>query len=132
VRRLAAVVVGLAVGLLAGVVSGLVRTELSGGFVDTWGNSIGVWLLVPFAAGVCARSWRRALGAGVLASLAQLGGFYAVTGALESVASVAFWAGGALVGGSLFGVVGFCARRLPRGSRSPANSLPCAGSRRGA
>jgi hypothetical protein len=98
---------GLAAGLVAGVVSGLVRVHMGGGTVDTWGNSIGVWLLVPLVAGLFAPSWRRAIVAGVLASTTQMAVFYAVTGTDDAMA---FWFAAAVGAGAVSGWVGNAGR----------------------
>ena len=96
-------VLGLAAGLVAGVASGLVRVHMGGGTVDTWGNSIGVWLLVPLIAGLFAPSRRRAIVAGVLASTTQMAVFYAVTGTDDAMA---FWFTAAVGAGAVCGWIG--------------------------
>lgn len=74
---------GVIVGLVAGVLSGFSRLHLTGS-IDVFVNSIGAWTLVPLFVGALTRSMRGA----VLASLAQLFGFYALTGAFVSVLRV--------------------------------------------
>lgn len=108
---------GFVVGLVAGALTGLVRVQMW--TVDVWVNSIGAWLLVPIVAGAVARD--RAAAAGVLASLAQLGVFYAVVG-LGSAVSVLFWCAAAVAGGATLGALSGRLRAGRRASRAAPRS----------
>ena len=113
VRRVALIA---GVGLATGVLSQLAQGSLPGGWSQL-GNTISPWLLVAFALGSTMPDRRWAVGAGVVALLLAVVGFYATTtirfGIGGGTGSLVFWGIGALVGGSVFGAAGHAWRTSP-------------------
>jgi hypothetical protein len=89
---------GWVAGLVAGTLCGLSRLHYAGP-IDVVVNSVPVWLLLPLVVGAATGSVRAA----VLAAVAQLATFYAVTGTLDGVA---LWTAAAVGGGTVFGSLG--------------------------
>lgn len=99
--------------VLAGALGLGVLTEwLQGVLADPWAmwaNSIASWVVVAFVAGALARRPVAAVVLGVGAEAMLMAGYYAAR-TLHGVPSdgriLAFWLGGALVGGAVFGLAG--------------------------
>jgi hypothetical protein len=98
---------------LAGALGAGVLTEwLQGVLVDPWAmwaNSIAAWVVVAFAAGALVRRPVAAAVLGVGAELMLMAGYYGARtlhGVPSDAGTLAFWLGGAVVGGVVFGLAG--------------------------
>lgn len=98
--------------LAAALGFGVLTEWLQGVLADPWAmwaNSIAAWVAVAFAAGALVRRPVAAAVVGVGAETMLMAGYYAAR-TLNDVASdgriLAFWLGGALVGGAVFGLAG--------------------------
>ncbi|MFC8923821.1 DUF6518 family protein [Cellulosimicrobium sp. NPDC057127] len=109
----ARVPLGRAAAVLAAALALGVLTEwLQGVLVDPWAmwaNSVAAWVAVAFAAGALVRRPVAAVALGVGAETMLMAGYYGAR-TLHDVPSdariLAFWLGGALVGGAVFGLAG--------------------------
>ncbi|MCC2335747.1 DUF6518 family protein [Cellulomonas wangsupingiae] len=102
----------VAVAVLAGLVVGALTSFAQGLPLGPFGglaNAVAPWLLVPFGIGALARGWRWALGAGVVACVAQVAGYY-VAADLRDIGVGApwllIWLACALPGGAVAAVAG--------------------------
>jgi hypothetical protein len=100
--------VALVGGLLIGALTSFGQLWLDRPF-QALVNSASAWLVIAFAAGALARSWRAAAVAGAVACLTELLG-YAVTAHLRGYAAggsiMLFWCACGLVGGPILGTTG--------------------------
>jgi uncharacterized protein DUF6518 len=120
----------LAIVLVAGLATG-VLTQLGQSVLPTgWShaaNAISPWLLVAFLVGSAMPGWRAAAVAGVATLVLALVGYYAMTtlrfGIGGSTASLVFWGLGAIMGGPVFGSVGWWWRHGAHRARASALGL---------
>lgn len=110
--RVPLVRVAVAAVLAAALALGVLTEWLQGVLVDPWAmwaNSVAAWVAVAFAAGALVRQPVAAAALGVGAEMMLMAGYYGARtlhGVPSDARILAFWLGGALVGGAVFGLAG--------------------------
>lgn len=109
--RMPLVAVGL--GLCVGALTSLLQAHLDFPWLALV-NAVSPWLTTAFVVGALQARWRTAVWVGVVATLMQVVGYYAVAelrGFDASTHYLVLWSLCAVVGGPVFGAAGFSWRR---------------------
>ncbi|WP_268896008.1 DUF6518 family protein [Goekera deserti] len=102
--------VAVLVGLMVGALTSPAQTLLGSTVLSGLTNAVGPWLVAPFLVAARARTPRAAAWVGVLACVAQVPGYYAVSAARGfaiTPVTVAQWTLAGVVGGAALGLAGW-------------------------
>jgi hypothetical protein len=121
------VLIGLLLGAAVGVATSFAQADLSGNWASL-ANAASPWLVAPFVAGAVLANRGAAIGAGLMACLVEVAGYYVATplrGFPVAHNEIAFWTACAVFGGPTFGWAGWAwrhgtARIRPAGAAMPA------------
>lgn len=103
----------LAIGVCVGVATSFLQTHLDSPWLALV-NSVSPWLTTAFVAGALQSTMRHAVVVGMLATLAQVAGYYVtaeIRGFSASLFYVGLWSACAILGGPIFGAAGHSWRR---------------------